>query len=493
MIADYRVAILGAGFAGLCMGLKLKAQGESSFVILEKADRVGGTWRENTYPGCGCDIPSHLYSYSFELNPDWPEVFSAQPDILAYIEDVVEKNQLSNHLRFNSEVTAAAWDEAASLWRITTADGTTITAQAFVTAWGQLNRPKLPPIPGRDDFAGPAFHSAQWDSSVALEGKRVAVIGNGASAVQFIPEVAKVAGQLTLFQRSPNWIVPRMNRPYTLEEKARFRVDPDAMRKVRGEIFEMAEARLSAKRAGTLPVEEIPIPLAHMHSQVADPVLRAKLTPDYEIGCKRVLISNDFYPALTRDNVELVTEAIAQITPKGVVDATGRLHEADVIIYATGFETKSFAGDTGIKGLGGQPLSAVWADGAEAYLGITVSGFPNLFMLYGPNTNLGHNSIIYMIEAQADYVIQALETLAAQGAQAVDVQPAALRTYNDDIQAELAHTPWAGSCVSWYKTADGRILNNWPGTARAYAQAVERFDAESYRLLGARQVAEPAE
>jgi len=485
MTADYKVAILGAGFAGLCMGLRLKARGETSFVILEKAAEVGGTWRENVYPGAGCDIPSHLYSYSFEPNPDWPEVYSAQPDILAYIRAVVEKHGLSNHLRFNSEVVGAAWDEAGGFWRIRTADGATVTAQTFVTAWGQLNRPKLPPIEGRETFDGPAFHSAQWDGSADLAGKRVAVIGNGASAIQFVPEVAKAAGKLTLFQRSPNWIVPRMNRPYTAEEQARFRAEPAAMTRVRDEIFEMAEARLTAKRNGTLPVEEVPIPLAHLHAQVADPDLRARLTPDYEIGCKRVLISNDFYPALTRPNVELVTEAIARMTPQGVVDATGRLHEADVVIYATGFETKSFAGETAITGLGGLSLAQAWASGPEAYLGISVAGFPNLFMLYGPNTNLGHNSIIYMIEAQVDYVLQALDLGAP-----VSVKPQAIADYNHRIQQELAATPWAGTCTSWYKTAEGKILNNWPNTARAYAEAVSRFDLEAYETV---RVAEPAE
>ena len=485
MGADHKVAILGAGFAGLCMGLRLQAQGETSFVILEKADRVGGTWRENIYPGSGCDIPSHLYSYSFEPNPDWPEIYSAQPDILAYIDGVVEKHNLSSHIRFNSEVVGAAWDEAGGFWRIATGGGGLVTAESFITAWGQLNRPKLPPIEGRDDFAGPEFHSAHWDESVDLAGKRVAVIGNGASAIQFVPHVAKTAGTLTLFQRSPNWIVPRMNRPYTEAEKAQFKARPEAMEKVRTEIFEMAEARLAAKRAGTLPVEEVPIPLAHLHNQVADPALRAKLTPDYEIGCKRVLISNDFYPALTQPNVELVTEAITRMTPQGVVDATGRLHEVDVVIYATGFETKSFAGETAITGLGGVSLAHAWRDGPEAYLGLAVSGFPNLFMLYGPNTNLGHNSIIYMIEAQVDYVLQAL----AAG-RPLSVKPKVMERYNDDLQQQLANTPWAGTCTSWYKTADGKILNNWPHTARAYAEAVAVFDPAAYDVV---KTPEPAE
>ncbi len=485
MAADVKVAILGAGFAGLCMGLRLKAQGESSFLILEKADRVGGTWRENVYPGAGCDIPSHLYSYSFAPNPDWPEVYSAQPDILAYIEGVVEQHDLAGHIRFGAEVAGATWDEAAGHWSISLADGASLTAEAFVTAWGQLNRPKLPPIEGREGFTGPAFHSAHWDASVDLAGKRVAVIGNGASAIQFVPEVAKVAGQLTLFQRSPNWIVPRMNRPYTDEEKAQFRVRPELMEKVRSDIFHMAEDRLIAKRNGTAPVEEVPIPLAHLHAQVADPELRAKLTPDYEVGCKRVLISNDFYPALTRPNVELVVDAIARMTPQGVVDATGRLHEVDVVIYATGFETQSFAGETAISGQGGVTLAQAWASGPEAYLGITVAGFPNLFMLYGPNTNLGHNSIIYMIEAQVGYVLQAL----AQD-RPLSVSPQAQSAYNDKIQAELAHTPWAGTCTSWYKTPEGKILNNWPGSAQAYAELVGRFDTAAYEPARA---AEPAE
>lgn len=486
MAADVKVAILGAGFAGLCMGLTLKAAGEASFAILEKASEVGGTWRENIYPGCGCDIPSHLYSYSFEPNPDWPEIYSAQPEILAYIKGVAEKHGLYSHLRFDSEVVGATWDEAEQLWRVRTADGAEITAEAFVTAWGQLNRPKLPPIEGRDTFAGTAFHSANWNSSIDLAGKRVAVIGNGASAIQFVPEVAKVAGHLTVFQRSPSWIVPRMNRPYTDEEKGRFRNEAGFREHVRQQIFDMAEDRLAARRAG-VPLEDPPIPLVHLHAQVQDPELRAKLTPDYEVGCKRVLISNDFYPALTRPNVTLVTDAIARMTPQGVVDAMGVLHEADVVIYATGFETKSFAGETAIVGVNGVSLAQAWAKGPEAYLGITVAGFPNLFMMYGPNTNLGHNSIIYMIEAQAGYVLQALKAGAP-----VSVRPEVMARYNDEIQAQLANTPWAGSCTSWYKTPEGKILNNWPGTARAYAETVARFDPADYQILGAK-IAEPAE
>lgn len=476
MVERVRVAILGAGFAGLCMGLRLKNQGESSFVILEKETAIGGTWRDNTYPGAGCDIPSHLYSYSFALNPDWPEVYSAQPDILAYIEAVAADGGLSDHLRLGAEVTSAVWDEARGLWAIACADGRQVEADAFVAAWGQLNRPKTPVIPGQDIFAGEAFHSARWRHDLDLTGKRVAVIGNGASAVQFVPQIAPQVEQLTLFQRSPNWIVPRMNRPYTAEEMAAFRTEPAAMRKVREEIFRMAEDRLAAKRAGTAPVEDPPIPLAHLHAQVADPELRARLTPDYEVGCKRVLISNDFYPALCRDNVELVTSGVAAIEADGVRDGAGVRRPADVIIYATGFETHSFLGRMQITGRGGRSLSEAWAGGPVAYLGLTVADFPSFFMLYGPNTNLGHNSIIYMIEAQVGYVLQALEV-----GRPLDVRPEVMAGYDAQIQAELAQTPWAGTCNSWYKTAEGRILNNWPRTAEAYAQAVARFDPADYR------------
>ncbi|MGH6999225.1 MAG: flavin-containing monooxygenase, partial [Phenylobacterium sp.] len=379
MAADVKVAILGAGFAGLCMGLQLKAQGESSFVILEKANRVGGTWRENVYPGAGCDIPSHLYSYSFAPNPDWPEVYSAQPDILAYIEGVVDRHELAGHIRLGAEVIGAAWDEATGLWSISLADGSRLTAEAFVTAWGQLNRPKLPEIEGRDSFAGPAFHSAHWDVSVDLAGKRVAVIGNGASAIQFVPEIAKVAGQLTLFQRSPNWIVPRMNRPYTDAEKAQFRAQPELMEKVRSEIFHMAEERLIAKRNGTAPVEEVPIPLAHLHAQVADPELRAALTPDFTLGCKRLLLSNDFYPALTRDDVEVVPHALAAVEGSTVVGADGSRREVDVIIFGTGFDVSHPPIAQRVRGADGAPLSEAWTDSPEAYLGTTLAGAPNAF------------------------------------------------------------------------------------------------------------------
>jgi cation diffusion facilitator CzcD-associated flavoprotein CzcO len=491
MGADYKIAILGAGLAGIGMGLKLKAKGETSFVILEKAGRVGGVWRENTYPGCACDIPSHLYSYSFELNPDWPEAWSQQPVILDYIERVVARRGLDEHLRFNAEVMDATWDATEGFWRITTADGAVLTAQAFVAAWGQLNRPKLPPIPNRDAFEGVAFHSAQWRHDVSLEGKRVAVIGNGASAIQFVPHVARQAAELIAFQRSPAWIMPRLRAPYTDEQKAAFRADEAAMRKLRAEFFDASEDRLEARRAGH-PLPDMWDPIAHIAAQVPDPELRAKLTPTYEIGCKRVLGSSDYYPAITGPNAELVTDAIARMTPQGPVDATGRLHEVDVIIYATGFDTNTFAGVETISGAGGVTLSQAWADIPHAYYGVTVSGFPNFFMLYGPNTNLGHNSIIYMIEAQADYVIQALEALDRHGARALDVRQDVMDAFNAKLQADLQNTPWAGDCMSWYKTADGRIPNNWSGSARQYAGAIARFDAENYRFIPTR-TPEPAE
>ena len=481
----YKLVILGAGIAGLCMGLRLRGAGERDFLILEKAGRAGGTWRENTYPGSGCDVPSHVYSYSFEPNPDWPEIYSEQKDILAYVEAVADRGGLGEHIRFDSEVVEAIWDDAALLWRIATRDGLNVAARAFVAAWGQLNRPKWPPIPAHETFAGTSFHSAQWDHAATLAGRRVAVIGNGASAVQFTPRIAPIVETLTLFQRSPNWIVPRLNRPFTEEERTQFRLDPAVMLALRNEIFDMAEARLDARRTGMQPPGPALDPLGHLHEQVADPDLRARLTPDYEVGCKRVLISNDFYPALTRPNVELVTDAIASITPQGVVDVEGRTHPADVIIYATGFETRSFVGDIRIEGAGGRALTDAWREGPEAYLGISVAGFPNLFILYGPNTNLGHNSIIFMIEAQVGYVLQALDALEAYAAKALDVQAEVMERYNVQLQADLALTPWAGDCTSWYKTPQGRILNNWPHSARQYAETVARFDPDLHSFMGA--------
>lgn len=484
MAMTHKIVIVGAGFGGLGMGMRLREAGEHSFMILEKEARLGGTWRDNAYPGSACDIPSHLYSFTDEPNPGWSQVFAPQAEILAYMERMAERRGLLPHLRCNAEVTAAAWDDDALLWRIALANGETLAAKVLVAAWGQLNRPNYPAIEGRDSFAGPAFHSACWREDVALAGKRVACIGSAASAVQLIPPVAEAAAHLTVFQRSPNWIAPRMNRAYTEEELAAYHADPALLQSSRDAMFSEREERFEKVRLGTHLAEEVrAAALAHLEAQVPDPDLRAKLTPDYPVGCRRILVSDDYYPALMRPNVDLVTEPIARIAPEGVVTADGALHPCDVLVYATGFETHSFLGARDITGRKGQSLRTRWRQGAEAYLGVTVPGFPNLFFLYGPNTNLGHNSILMMLEAQFRYILQALGHLEAEGVAALDLRPGAMTRFSTELQRALEGAAWSGGCTSWYKTAEGRIVNNWSGTVGAYQERTARLAREDYEAL----------
>lgn len=481
----YKIAILGAGLGGLGMATRLKMEGETSFVVLEKADAVGGTWRDNTYPGASCDVQSHLYWYSFDKHPDWTRVFAFQPEIQRNVEALVERRGLAEHIRLGAEVTDAHWDQDEGLWVIRMSSGEEVRAETFVTAWGQLNRPSFKGVEGRESFRGASFHSARWDHDVDLAGKRVACIGNGATAVQFIPEVAEVAAQLTVFQRSANYVVPREDRPYDDEERELFRSDIERYRESRNGYYVDHEGWLGAMKLEPNPVSEefTNVARTHLETQVPDPELRAKLWPDYPIGCKRILIADTFYPALMRDNVELVTDGVQRIEPEGVRTEDGRLHEFDVIIYATGFETLSFLGNLQITGRDGLSLKDAWHQGPEAYLGITVAGFPNMFMLYGPNTNLGHNSIITMLECQFEYVLQALHAREQSSAAALDVRAEAMRRFNEQLQDELRGTSFAGSCNSWYKTKDGRITNNWSGSVEEYKARTARFDQNDYEVL----------
>ncbi len=485
MSDEYTVAILGAGIGGLGMGARLKQQGVDSFVILEKAGAVGGTWRENTYPGAACDVQSHLYWYSFDdQQPDWTRLYAQQPEIQRHVESFVERHGLAPHIRFHSEVSRAAWDEASGRWIVEMTSGERIQAEVFVGAWGQLNRPAFGTVPGREHFRGEIMHTALWRHDVDLTGKRVAVIGNGASAVQVVPEIAERVGSLTVFQRSPNYHVPRMDRPYEAEEREHFRDRVARMESRRG-FYEEHESWIGAMKLDSNPVldEFYRIAREMLDTQVPDPELREKLWPDYPLGCKRLMVADTYYPALMRDNVSLVTERIEGIEERGVRTSDGTLHELDVIVFATGFETLSFLGSLEILGRGGRSLREEWQDGARAYLGMTVSGFPNLFLLYGPNTNLGHNSIILMLEAQYDYVLQALRILDERGAIALDVREEALERYNRQLQDELSRTSFAGGCTSWYKTADGHITNNWSGSVEEYKAAVRDLVLDDYVVL----------
>ena len=485
MKKSYRVAIIGAGFAGIGMAMRLKAEGENSFVILEKSDRVGGTWRDNNYPGAACDIQSHLYWYSFDTQqPDWSHVYCEQPEILGNMERLVDRTGLKPHIRFNAEVAEASWDDLGALWHIRTAGGDLIMARYLVTAWGQLNRPSHGGIEGRESFNGVAFHSSRWRHEVDLAGKRVASIGNAASAVQFIPRIAPRVAELTVFQRSANYVVPRMDRAYRPEERRLFRAEPERLMASREAFYRDHETWHEAMKPGTETANQFTaVARAHLEAQVPDPTLRQKLWPDYPIGCKRILISDDFYPALTRPNVSLVTAGISRIEPYGVRTTDGILHEVDAIIFATGFETLSFLGSVAITGRGRKSLRDAWRNGPEAYLGMNISGFPNLFMLYGPNTNLGHNSIISMLECQFDYVLQAIAATQRNQADAVDVRAEVMTEFNRQLQQDLRGTAWAGGCTSWYKTANGRITNNWSGTVEDYSQRTACFNPTEYEMI----------
>ncbi|WP_039795208.1 flavin-containing monooxygenase [Nocardia araoensis] len=476
------ILIIGAGFGGIGMAIELRRNGFDDITILERATDIGGVWRENTYPGAACDVPSPLYSFSFEPKPDWPQRYSGRTAIHAYLRGVAERHGVLSAIRFGTSVSDAEFDDATGRWTVRTADGKSWIADVLISAVGQLSRPSLPAIPGIDTFAGPSFHSAEWNHDVDLRGKRVACIGTGASAVQYIPEIQPEVAQLTLFQRTPAWVVPKFDTDYSAIQHNLFARVPGALLAERFGWWSIAEFI-------SLGLVEVPaiarfvarIASRHLAEQVEDPQLRAKLTPDYPIGCKRALFSNDYYPALTRPNVRVETTAITEITPQGVRTADGTTHEADVIIYGTGFKGTEFLWPMEIWGRGGRRLADAWADGAHAYYGITVPDFPNLFLVYGPNTNLGVGSIIYMIESQTRYIRQAVQWLAEHPGHCVDVRADLEEDYNTALQQRLARTPW-NFCSSWYRNAAGRITNNWPGSQTSYRRRTRRFDPKAYTL-----------
>jgi cation diffusion facilitator CzcD-associated flavoprotein CzcO len=479
------VLIVGTGFAGLAMAIRLRQAQFSDLLIIEKAPDVGGTWRDNTYPGCACDLPSHLYSLSFAQNADWSRMYPQQPELLAYTRGVVEDYKLRPNIRFNTALVSASWDEAAALWRVTTTTGN-ITARVLISGMGGLHIPATPKLPGLEIFEGKTFHSAQWDHGYDLTGKRVAVIGTGASAIQFVPQIAPNVARLDLYQRTPPWVIPKPDRAFSKLEKALFKAPPyrAAFRKY---LFYLHELRvwsfLGNQRAMKLSHN---LAAGHLHRQVADPDLRAKLTPNYKIGCKRVMLSNDYYPALQRPHVEVVTNGIARVNAHSITDAAGEERPVDAIIFGTGFEVTTAYKHTKIRGIGGQELGALWdTTGMSAYNGIAVAGFPNYFMLVGPHTGLGHNSIVYMIEAQANYIVDALKKLRAAGAPAMDVAAGAQARFVAALETRLRGTVWQdGGCDSWYKDEHGKVTTIWPGSAAAYQKAVKTADLQDYHLLG---------
>jgi cation diffusion facilitator CzcD-associated flavoprotein CzcO len=459
------VSIVGAGLSGLAMAIQLRRSGITDLTIFEQSDGVGGTWRDNTYPGSGCDVPSHLYSFSFASKTDWSRRFAEQPEILGYAEDCVDRFDLARHIRFDTTVEEAHYDEEQGQWRLSvTTEGSPseeVATDVVVFACGQLNRPAFADLPGAETFEGTSFHSARWDHHCQLEGRRVAVVGNGASAIQFVPPVARQASALTIFQRSTNYIGPKPDRAYGPV--------------YRWKIYWSFEARWMLFRRNGWPGRQLAARFDKgIRTQVvSDRLPEASVVPDYPLGCKRILISNEWYPTLLRPNVDVVTDPIDHVEADAVVTASGRRHPADVLIYATGFHTTDFLSHITITGVEGRKLADAWRAGAEAYLGITVPGFPNCFLLYGPNTNLGHNSILFMVERQVSYVLQALALTTAAGRSSrsrvsLDVRPEAFRRDSQRTQRLMGTTAWAGSCRSWYKTATGRITNNWPSWTLRY-------------------------
>lgn len=476
------VAIIGSGFSGLCMAIRLKQEGCSDFVVLEKGSEVGGTWRDNTYPGCACDVQSHLYSYSFEPNPYWSRMFAPQPEIHAYLRHCADKYGLRPHLRFGKKLVEARFDEDGRAWVLKIEDGSVVVARAVVSGMGALHVPSYPRIRGMTRFKGVSFHSAQWQHDYAFEGKRVAVIGSGASAIQFVPQLQKRVQQLTLFQRTPSWILPKPDRPMRQAERWLFRELPWTQQLLRARIYWQLESRVLGFAVHPKLMKLVEwIARRHIRKQITDPELREKVTPRYTIGCKRILISNDYYPALNSSNVEVVTTGIREITARAVLTTDGRRHEVDAIVYATGFQAQELVPRGTILGRNGRDLVDAWPQGPEAYLGLNVAGFPNFFFLLGPNTGLGHNSMIFMVESQVEYVLDALRQMRAQQWQTVDVREDVQQAFNRRIQKELSSAVWASGCQSWYLNESGKNTILWPGFTWKYRAKTRRFHTEAYR------------
>lgn len=481
-IEHHEVVILGAGFGGLGMAARMKIAGIDDFVVLEKRPDLGGVWLDNSYPGAACDTESHLYCYSFHPHLRVSAMYAGRDELLNYLNSLATRFNLAEHLRFNSEIRSADWDVSASLWRFELADGSRLTARYFVPAWGQLNRPTIPTIRGLASFKGEYFHSAQWRHDVNLSGKRVASIGNAASAVQYVPEIAPKVEHLTVFQRSANWIMPRNQIVFSMEQLDSYERDPHLFEESRKSLHAFREAGFERTRIGTdAQTEGKSLALAHLHRQVPDAVLREQLTPDYEYACKRILRSDDYYPALMRENVSLETAGVEAFVEDGIQTRDGRVLPFDVVVFGTGFESQAFQGSLQIRGTDGT-LAQAWEDGPEAYLGMTVPGFPNMFMLYGPNTNLNHNSIVSMLEIQQNYVIDAIGGLAAAGVRAVDVDRAVFEEYNSRLQSAMAGSAFSAGCSSWYKNAKGKVINNWAGTVDEY-RTVTRWDQSAFGAI----------
>lgn len=497
--APLSVLIIGSGFSGLGMAIRLRQMGIDDFRILERGASVGGTWRDNRYPGCACDVQSHLYSFSFEPNPEWTRMFPQQPELEAYLQRCTDKYDLRRHTDFDAKVVEARYDEVAALWWVRTEDGRRYRARALVSAMGPLSNPTMPKIPGLDRFTGTLFHSAQWDHDYPLEGKRVAVIGTGASAIQFVPQIVPRVAHLDLYQRTPPWILPKPDRKIAAWEQWLFRTVPFTQKLMRAWLYVYLESRVLGFVVNPRIMKLVQLAARHhLKKQVPDPRLRQRLTPDYTIGCKRVLISNDYYPAVSQPHVDVVSDAVREIRGNTVVTADGQERPVDAIILGTGFAVQDMVPRGMIYGRDGRDLWDVWQSGSEAYAGTTVHGFPNLFMMLGPNTGLGHTSQIYIIESQIAYVIDALRQMRKAGWRSVDVREDVQQTFNDRLQRRVSSAVWnAGGCKSWYLDARGRNTTLWPGFTFMFRRKTRAFIAQEYRCepnsSPARSIATPAE
>jgi cation diffusion facilitator CzcD-associated flavoprotein CzcO len=452
------------------MAVRLRQAGIEDFVVLERADGIGGTWRRNRYPGLACDIASHFYSFSFAPKPDWSRPFAGQAEILSYLEEVVSAFDIRPHVHLGTSVEAAHWDHETALWRLITGDGNTVTAETVVASPGMFGELRYPDIEGMDCFSGASFHTGAWPADHTLAGERVAIIGSAASAVQLLPEAAEVAQRVHIFQRSANWILPKEDTPFTSEQLEQFERSPASVAELRAELFNLyAVDPPFADPAGNAEREQLGV--ANL-AVVEDAEVRARLTPATPWGCQRPLFSNDYYPTFNLPHVELVTEPLERITASAVVTADSTEREVDTIVYATGYETTKFASVIDFVGRDRVRLQEAWADGAQAYLGITTSGFPNLFMLYGPNTNAG--SIMYMIEGQVDYVVRSLQSMERAGLAWIDVRPDVMAAYNEQLQFDIEHVDvWQGGCSNYYRTPSGRIVTQWPHSMARYRELTD--------------------
>lgn len=479
----FKVAIAGAGFSGLAMANRLKEGGCDDFVVLERAEEIGGVWQLNTYPGCTCDVPSHLYSLSFAPNPDWSHTYSPQPEIREYLCQTADRFGLRPHIRTGVSVQSATWSESDSRWTLETSVGT-YTCEVFISAVGPLTEPSWPDVPGLDRFEGTLMHSARWDHELDLRGKRVASVGTGASAIQYVPRIADEVAQLHVFQRTPPWVMPHGNRPIRQIERTLYRTVPALQELVRHGVYWARELLVVGLTKDTRLLGVLKrVGRAHMHRAISDADLRRKVTPDYAVGCKRILPSNHWYPTLAKPNVELIAGGLAEVRGRTVVAADGSEREVDVIILGTGYHVTDIPFAAQVTGAGGRRLQEAWAGTPRAYLGASIPGFPNFFMLLGPNTGLGHSSMVYMIESQVDHVFGAIQARERAASAVIEVKSDVHARYNREIDERMRTTVWElGGCQSYYVDATGRNATIWPDWTWRFRRLARRDPGDAYRL-----------